>query len=98
MMNKPTAGQSKRSPLIAGVLSLIIPGAGQFYARQRYRGIAVFLLLVITILIVVWYKALGWYVIPGFIWLWNIWDAASSAKAKTRSVLIPIAALLVMSY
>lgn len=98
MKNNQTSGQPERSSLIAGVLSLIIPGAGQFYARQRYRGIAIFILLTITILIVVWYKALGWFVIPGIIWLWNIWDAASSAKAKTRSVLIPIAALLVMSY
>ena len=95
--NRPT-DQTDRSPLIAGLLSLVIPGVGQIYARQRYRGMVILLGVLITTLIVVWYKVPGWYAAPAAVWLWNVWDATSIAKGKPRSVLLPIAALLILSY
>jgi phosphonate transport system permease protein len=87
-----------RSPVVAGFLSLLIPGLGQFYARQRYRGIAVFLSVLIAVLVVLWYKVPVWYSVPIIIWLWNIWDAINVARDVPRGILIPLAAMLVMSY
>jgi phosphonate transport system permease protein len=84
--------------MIAGLLSLVVPGLGQFYARQRYRGAVVLLGVVIAILIVVWYQVPGWYAVPAIVWLWNIWDAVGLAKKNPRSALLPIAVILVMSY
>jgi phosphonate transport system permease protein len=94
----PSAQPSGRSPLVAGLLSLIVPGSGQIYARQRYRGVAIFLSVLVTALAVIWYKVPGWYAAPAVVWLWNIWDAVSVARGRPRSVFIAIAAMLVMSY
>jgi phosphonate transport system permease protein len=98
MMNTSVSRKQDRSPLIAGLLSLILPGLGQVYTRQRYRGVAVFLSVLVTVLIVIWYKLPGWYAAPILVWLWNIWDAISTARGKSLSAILPIAAILIMSY
>lgn len=96
--NAPSEKPKDRSPWLAGILSLVVPGAGQIYGRQRYRGLAILLGTALAVLVVVWYKKPGWYAAPAVMWLWNIWDAVNVAKNRTRSVLLPIAAILIMSY
>ena len=40
---------AKHSPILAGALSTLIPGLGQAYLRQWYRGVAILLsMLVVT--------------------------------------------------
>ena len=95
--NSPT-GQPNRSPVIAGLLSLLLPGLGQAYTRQRYRGAAVLLISLVAVLVAVWYKMPGWYAIPAVIWLWNIWDAVNIPRGRMPSAFLPIAAILVMGY
>jgi phosphonate transport system permease protein len=90
--------KAKRSPLVAGLLSLIIPGLGQFYAQQQYRGVSIFFSALITTLIAVWYKVPVWYLAPAIIWLWNVWDAFSLVQGKTRSATLPVLMILVMGY
>jgi phosphonate transport system permease protein len=87
-----------RSPILAGLLSLIIPGAGQVYDGERYRGGVVFICAFITLVTALWYKVSGWYLAPAVVWLWNIWDATSMAKGRKRPVSILVAAILVMGY
>ncbi len=87
-----------RSPLLAGLLSLFIPGLGQIYAGQRYRGGGVFISAVITLVTAFWYNIPGWYLVPAAVWLWNIWDAISLAKGRKSSISILVAAILVMGY
>jgi phosphonate transport system permease protein len=86
------------SPLLAGILSLFIPGLGQIYAGERYRGGGVFLSALITLGIAFWYNVPGWYIVPAVIWLWNIWDAISLVRGRKRPVSILVAAILVMGY
>jgi phosphonate transport system permease protein len=80
------------------LLSLVVPGLGQIYARQRYRGAAVLLGAILTLLAAIWYRVPGWYVGPAAIWLWNLWDAASLAEGKVRSAALPALAILVMGF
>lgn len=89
---------SRRPAWLAGLLSLIIPGSGQFYHRQYYRGGAILLVAAITALTTRWYAVPGWYAVPAVIWVWNVWDAVSLASGRARTAAIPIAALLVMGY
>jgi phosphonate transport system permease protein len=98
MATEAPASQPERSPVVAGLLSLLLPGLGQIYTRQRYRGSIVLFSELITVLIAVWYKVPGWYAIPAIIWLWNVWDAVSLAHGKSRSALLPVTAILVMGY
>jgi phosphonate transport system permease protein len=90
--------QPDRSLLIAGLLSLLLPGLGQVYGGQSYRGVVIFFTEVIAILIAIWYKVPAWYIVPALIWLWNIWDATGAAKKKPHSAFLPIIAFLVMGY
>lgn len=88
----------QRSPLAAGVLSALVPGLGQIYVRQAYRGVAVFLSALITLAMVAYYRQPAWYVVPAAIWVWNIWDAASLVHGKARSALIPLLFGLAAAY
>ncbi len=92
------AGAPGRSPLVAGALSLVLPGAGQLYVRKQVRGLAVLLGVVLGTLTVLWYRVPGWYAVPLFVWAWNVWDAVSLANGRRRSSLLPVGALLLMGY
>lgn len=87
-----------RSPLVAGLLSLVLPGLGQLYARERYRAVAVLLSALVAVLTCLWYGVPAYYLAPAIIWLWGVWDAAGSARGHPRSVLLPLVAILVMGY
>ncbi len=80
----------RRSPLVAGGLSLLLPGLGQVYTRRSYRGVAILLSFLVLTGIVAWYGNPDWYFAPIGVWLWNVWDAASLAGGKPRTILIPL--------
>jgi phosphonate transport system permease protein len=90
--------QSDRSPWVAGLLSLILPGLGQIYARKSYRGVVIFLSMTITVLTAVWYNVPIWFLAPAVVWSWNVWDAASLVQGRARSVTLPIVIILIMGY
>ncbi len=98
MAENSAPGQSRRSAWIAALLSLILPGAGQFYARHRYRAVSIFLSMAIMVVVVIWYKVPVFYLAPGAAWIWNVWDAFSAVGGRLRSPFLPIAALLVIGY
>jgi phosphonate transport system permease protein len=98
MANGPSPNQSNRLPWVAGLLSLILPGLGQIYAHNRYRGVAILLSALITILMAIWYKVPVWFLAPVIIWLWNVWDAVSLVHGRARSAIIPVAIILIMGY
>ena len=98
MADTPAPSRSGRSPWIAGLLSLVLPGAGQLYTRNWYRGAAVLLATAIMIVVAAWYTVPAWYAAPVVMWVWNVWDAFSAASGRLRSPMLPIVALLVMGY
>ena len=98
MATKAPSPQADRSPIVAGLLSLILPGLGQVYGRQQYRGGVIFISELLAVLTAVWYKVPAWYAAPAIIWIWNVWDAVGAARGRLRSTLLPIAAALIMGY
>jgi phosphonate transport system permease protein len=91
--------RKKRNVILAGGLSALIPGLGQFYSGQRYRGAAILVGTLVTAGMVVWYGNPIWYAAPVLIWLWNILDAIRfSAQERTLSILIPVIAGLAAAY
>lgn len=96
--NKQPVNRKTHSPVIAGLLSLIIPGLGQIYAGERYRGGAALIGTIATLGTAFWYGIPAWYIAPAVVWLWNIWDAVGVARGRKRSISIMIAAILVMGY
>lgn len=65
-----------RSPIIAAILSSILPGAGQLYAGKIKRAVTIFLAIASGLVTIIWYNHPGWYIVLGLLWLWNVWDAA----------------------
>ena len=59
---------------------------------------AIFLSTVATLGTAIWYHIPAWYAAPALVWLWNIWDAASLARGRKRSILPMLAAILIMGY
>jgi phosphonate transport system permease protein len=96
--NTPSSAKPARSPVLAGVFSLIIPGTGQIYSGERYRGFGVLICALVALGTSIWYHKPGWYAVPAVIWLWNIWDAASLPSGRKRPFSFIIAALLIMGY
>jgi phosphonate ABC transporter permease subunit PhnE len=88
---------SRSSSPVAPILSLFIPGLGQFYLKHRWRGAVIFLAAAISVFIINWalvnYKigliVLGpvqttWlWLIMALFWLWNVRDATQSAALKS---------------
>jgi len=95
MADKPT---TNRPVMLSGFLSALIPGLGQFYMGQRYRGVSILLGFFVILLTVFWYGELFWYLSPVLIWFWNIWDAVGVAGGKTRSVLLPVLFGMIAAY
>ena len=88
----------KKTPsrLITIILSVILPGLGQIFQRKFRAGIAIFLAFATALGVVIWYGKPVWFIVPGLIWLWNIWDV--SAYPKGRNAVIPILLWLLMAY
>jgi phosphonate ABC transporter permease subunit PhnE len=93
----------KNAPL-AALLSLIVPGAGQFYQKDREGGAMILLAALAQVYLINW--ALGnsgvaqmtigaiqtswlWFFLAAF-WAWNVYDAYGHAQDKPRSNLLGI--------
>jgi TM2 domain-containing membrane protein YozV len=81
-----------KSPALAAILSLLIPGLGQMYAGRIGKGIGILLFMGILaivsfILSFVVVGIFGW-IVYFIVWVWNIFDAyslASRAGAPTQA-------------
>ena len=87
------------NPMLAAILSLLVPGAGQFYLRERSRAIAIFVTTLTVGAILFWAQdnfrfALGGitgialWILFGMFALWNIYDAYRRARRETSNTLI----------
>jgi phosphonate transport system permease protein len=96
-MNTPSS--RPHNALLASVLSLLVPGAGQFYLGDRARGIAIFITTLVSGILIYWgqdnYRvALGgntaillWLLLGCFA-VWNIWDAYQHARNQRSNNLL----------
>jgi phosphonate transport system permease protein len=79
-MNPVKPAPSPRSPILAGVLSLVIPGLGQIFQRKVSRGIAIFFTVATAVGSILWYGKGVWWIVAVALWLWNVWDAVRLPK------------------
>ncbi|GAB4505405.1 MAG: hypothetical protein Fur0043_24000 [Anaerolineales bacterium] len=91
--SKPTV-----SPPLAALLSALLPGLGQFFARQRYRGAAILIGFLVLLAAVAWHGDPSWYFSPALVWLWNVWDAVRQAQGRKNGTLLPVLIGLAAAY
>src|SRR3990172_619943 len=86
--------EGARNASIAGVLSLIVPGSGQFYLDKRGRAVAILALVLLLAFLITWALdnfEIGQVVIGGtttsglwlalaLFWGWNVLDAYRLAR------------------
>ncbi len=81
----------KFAPWQPALLSAILPGSGQFLLGQRWRGIGLFVGLLLMTSLVLWLgSGVGFIVGLGQIWLWNIWDAYKLASGRRSRLWAPV--------
>jgi phosphonate transport system permease protein len=94
-----TSSSPSNNPLLATILSLFIPGAGQFYLRDRSRGIAIFITTIVSAILIYWAQdnfrmavtggtAMALWALLGCFLVWNIFDAYRRARRQASSDLI----------
>ncbi len=81
---------------VAAFLSLLVPGLGQFVQGRRARGVGLFLLLALMIVIALWAENRAWLLAPALVWAWNVLDAARPAQPP--SALLPALAAVALFY
>lgn len=101
-----------KSPTIAALLSLIVPGAGQLYLGARNAALAIFGAAV-GMAFLIWFTqdqfgvgeiTLGgietswlWLLLAAF-WLWNVWDASQRAKGISAPRVLAFAIPVLLIY
>jgi phosphonate transport system permease protein len=93
-----TPARRKRPPFLAVLLSILVPGVGQIYLGERYRGVTILLSELVTLLTTLWYHVPAWYSVPVIIWLWNILDVYGLIKGSKKPMLIVFVTMLIMGY
>ena len=81
---------------ISILLAILLPGLGHIAQRRTKGGIYTFIAFASAAAIVAWSGKSIWYIIPGLLWLWNIWDV--SRYPKKVGALVPVLLWLIMAY
>ena len=76
-------GIKRRNPVIAALLSLIIPGLGQVYAGDLYRGLALFAALVVSLCLIA--LVIGFFTFLAT-WIFAVSDAYKMVKKQNNGV------------
>ncbi|MBI4813814.1 MAG: hypothetical protein HY802_05830 [Methanobacterium sp.] len=69
-----------KNPILAAILSFIIPGLGEIYAGKTMMGIVLVILTIILTAAIYMVTSYAWiaYII---VWLYAIYDSYTTAKA-----------------
>ena len=96
MKEKETA--MKKSPALASILSLLLPGLGQLYIGQLTRGVALLVAILVAALLAQWKESSFLY--PGILlaWLWGIWDSYNLAQGRKISLVPPFLIIGIIIY
>lgn len=88
---------AKRNPVLAAILSLVLPGLGQIYAGTVRRGLTLLIGLPIQAVL---FHSIGLdslVRILALVYIWSIYDAAMTARGRVTSALGPVVLLLALN-
>ncbi|HEX9116762.1 MAG TPA: hypothetical protein VGA61_11890, partial [Anaerolineae bacterium] len=112
MNNSATRPSPQSSAPLAGALSLVIPGAGQFYLGNRNRGLLILLTTIIESYLIYWARdnfkiglvsAFGmqtsWlWLLLAVLWVWNVRDALAHAQGRRSANALWFVSTLAITY
>ena len=102
---------ANKNPMLAALLSLVVPGAGQFYLRDWKRGLTIFVTALVSAFLIYWafdnfhvgeialgtFETTWLWLLLALFWGWNVDDAYRHAQGVRTFPLIGIviAALII---
>ena len=113
MNSSTTLPPRPANPALAAILSLIVPGAGQFYLKERWRGVSIFIATVACGYLIYWgtdnFRASFDSSTAGALWLllalfvvWNIFDAYRRAghqiSGSALGLLLPVLIIYIIAW
>jgi phosphonate transport system permease protein len=87
-----------RPTLLPALMSLVVPGSGQFLLGERGRGIGFLAAVAVLGALIAWQGTLALLAPLVFIWLWGVWDAYRLARGETGRLGAPILAAVLIVY
>jgi phosphonate transport system permease protein len=81
---------------ISILLAILLPGLGHVSQKRIKGGIYTFIAFASAAAVVAWSGKSVWYIIPGLLWLWNIWDVIRYPRKV--GAIVPVLLWLVMAY
>lgn len=112
MTANTSAARTNKNPIVATILSLLIPGAGQLYLGERMVALAIFVTTVVMGFLI-WFclenfrvgrfflgtVETSWiWVLFAAYWLWNAWDANRRARNGRTSRLLSFGIPILVVY
>jgi len=112
MANSKVNSTSSIHPALVALLSLILPGAGQFLYKKRWQGLLIFLTAAVSTFLVQWSLVsqkvgrvtfgdwtTSWLWLPiALFWLWNVLDAYALTTNRRFTSLPALLSVAVVIY
>jgi phosphonate transport system permease protein len=92
------AGRRDMPAILPALVSLVVPGGGQFILGERIRGIGYLATILILGVLIAWQGTLALLAPLVFIWLWGAWDAYRLAVGKGGRLGVPILLAVLVVY
>ncbi|HSJ55026.1 MAG TPA: phosphonate ABC transporter, permease protein PhnE [Anaerolineae bacterium] len=86
------------SPLVAALLSLVVPGSGQFLLGKRQRGLGFFLAIAILGALILALGAAALLAPLVLLWLWAGLDAYRLAAGRPAGITVPVLLAVLIFY
>lgn len=96
-MSERPDSQTKRNPILAGALSLVLPGVGQIYAGSVRRGLTLLIGLPVQAALFYGVGLNGLIYWMAAVWAWNVFDAVMLARNRHISAFGPILLILALN-
>jgi phosphonate transport system permease protein len=95
---QPETHRSDMPAILPALVSLVVPGSGQFILGERLRGIGYLATIVILGTLIAWQGTIALLAPLAFIWLWGAWDAYRLAVGKEGRLGAPILLAVLIVY
>ncbi len=103
----PPEPEGQGNPIVAALISLVLPGMGHFYAGKRFRGV-LYLILMVVLGVLLWWVGVtkefepftGMQLVLGvFLGLLYLWLIASAYRVSSNATFAPVVGMaLVLAF
>ncbi len=95
---QPKPARSAMPAILPALISLLVPGSGQFILGKRIRGIGFLATIAILGALIAWQGTIALLAPLAFIWLWGAWDAYRLAVGREGRLGAPILLAVLIVY